>query len=44
MGETQTLDGGSIYIYDCYNVNIDANKFVGQKSLIKGGALYIKQD
>lgn len=43
ISNINTLEGGAIYIKDCFNVDIQSCDFVGQSSKIRGGALYLSQ-
>ena len=43
MIDTQSLYGAGIMCVDCYTATFTGNEFKGQKALIQGGGLYLKQ-
>jgi len=39
--DSKALEGGSLYIKDCFTVSILYNQFIDQVSLIRGGAIFM---
>ena len=42
--DSQALEGASIYCLNCYKLVISNSSFVGQSALIRGGAVFLKQN
>jgi hypothetical protein len=42
--DSQALEGASIYCLNCYKVAISNSSFVGQNALIRGGAIFLRQN
>lgn len=42
--DSQALEGASIYCLNCYKLLISNSSFVGQSALIRGGAVFLRQN